>query len=324
MSVINILKRFRYVFFTVAFLIIAVIIDANFLNPFNIIGLLMDITIIGMLSLGQALAMFTGGIDLSNGFLASMSTVVLAWIMTKTYDYIQGVPSIIICFLFVLICGAAVGFITGVSIAKFKLPPIIASLGTMWISRGFAFFVLRGVPTGYPEKGVSMISRTNIGAVPVVFLFFVLVVAIIYIFLTYTRGGRAVYAIGGNEYAARLSGIKVEKVLILVYVTAGILSAIGGIILGAYQNSSYARAASGYEMLTIAGVVMGGAAMSGGEGNIINCMLGVVIFRIINKLMVFANLSGYLEGTYMGIILLIVLFISNRSSKKYELSLSQK
>ncbi len=311
-------KKARYAYLTSGLLIFSTLLDPNFMNPFNIESLLIDIAIIGIMTLGQAIVIFNGGIDLSVGNIASMTTVLMAWMMVNIGHSVTGIGNILICILFVLAAGACIGFLTGISVAKFHLPPIIASLGTMWIARGFAFFFLRGMATAYPEKGFLAVARSTIGPVPYAFLFFLVLTFLLYIVLTRTQFGRSVYAVGGNEYAAHISGINTIKVRTIIYVASGVLAALAGIILGAYQGTSYPKAASGYELFTIAGVVMGGTSLKGGEGSLWNCVLGLAMFRIINKIMIFANLSGYFEGIYIGSIILIALYFSSRDSKRIE------
>ena len=314
------IQKYKYVILTILVLIVAVIIDPHFMNPFNIEALLLDIAIIGIMSIGQAMVIFLGCIDLSVGNIASLATVNMAWMMLKLGNIVTGPLNILLCIIYTLIFSAVLGLITGISVAKFKLPPIIASLGTMWIAWGFSFYFLRGMSTIYPETAIINIARTTIGPVPVVFLFFLLLAFIAWLGLTKTPQGRSVFAVGGNEYASYISGINTLKTKIIVFLISGVLSAIAGIILGSYQGTSYPKAAKGYELLAIAGVVMGGTSLSGGVGNIWNCVLGLIIFRVINKIMIFANLSGYLEGTYVGIILIVVLAFSNRKVIKSKIT----
>lgn len=273
-----------------------------------------DISIIGLLALGQMLVILTGGIDLSVGTTASCASVTLAWMMLN----LKALPpalNLTLSILFSLMFGALLGTINGFATAILKIPPLIATLGGMWIAKGMGYFFLKGMATSFVVTEFSIISHGGIWIFPFsLFLFGILSFTLSW-FLKTRRSGRAVYATGGNEYSAYISGIKVRKVKWLAYISSAVLATLAGLVLGAYTGVGYVKGADGYELFSIAAVVIGGVAMSGGEGNVLDAVLGVFVLRLINKLMVFANLATETEGIYVGIILLVTLFLSTRKKR---------
>lgn len=291
--------------------VISSIIDQSYLNSFNLNSLMMDIAIIGLLSLGEMLAIISGGIDLSVGNTASAASVFVAYMMIQLESAVPPWLNLIISVLFAIVFCMALGAFNGFSISVLGLPPMIATMGGMWISRGLAYFFLNGMATPFKVKSFSMLAKAKIfGCVPIAFLIFLVVTALVHYVLMNKRPGRAVYALGGNSYSAKLSGIHIQKTLIGVYAVSGLLAGIGGLILGAFTGTGYVKGANGYELWAIAAVAIGGVSMAGGSGDTWNAMLGVIVFRMIKKLMVVANLSDRMEGFYIGLLLLLVLLLS--------------
>ncbi|WP_207735587.1 ABC transporter permease [Anaerotruncus rubiinfantis] len=303
------LGKRKLIYVVIALFIISALIDRSYLNSFNLNSLLTDITIIGLLALGEMLAILSGGIDLSVGNTASAASVFVAFMMIQ----LEGLPpwmNLILSVLFALVFCMALGAFNGFSIAVLGIPPMIATLGGMWISKGLAYYFLDGMATPFKVSGFSALARTKIGFLPISFLILLAIAGLVYYVLTHKRIGRAVYAIGGDRYSAQLSGINITRTTILIYTASALLAALGGLVLGSYTGTGYVKGANGYELWAIAAVAIGGVSMSGGTGDTWNAMLGVFVFRMIKKLMVYANLSDRLEGLYIGILLLIALAIS--------------
>ena len=303
-------------------------IDTSFLNKFNLNSLFLDMSIISMLALGQMLVILTGGIDLSVGNIASASSVFIASMMLFLDGRLPPELNILISVTYALAFGSLLGFINGFAVAVFRIPPMLATLCGMWIARGVSYYFLKGAATPFVVKSFTKLARVKVGFMPVAILIPLLTASLLFYILNNKRAGRAVYAIGGNEYSAYLSGTKVKKVKIAVYTLSGLLSSIGGIILGAFTGTSYVKGAYGYEMVAIAAVIIGGFSMTGGTGRVWNAFLGVVFLRMINKIMIFLNLSNQSEGIYIGIVLIIALhlstsdlsfkFLKNRKNKDSE------
>jgi len=305
------INKRKLIYVVVALFIISVMIDRSYLNRFNLQGLTTDVVIIGFLALGQMLCIISGGIDLSVGCMASASSVLTAYMMIQLQN--AGFPpwlNLIGSVLFALGFCTALGIINGLSIAVLKLPPLIATLGGMWIARGFGFYFLNGMATSFRVKEFTNLTRIRVGFIPLAFFLFLAIVVLVFYILTRRRSGRAVYAMGGNPYSAQLSGISNKKVIISVYACSALLAAISGLVLGSFTGAGYVKGADGFELYSIAAVAIGGVSMAGGSGDTFNAMLGVVVFRMISKLLVFAGLSSLLEGLYLGLLMIVALLLS--------------
>ena len=191
----------------------------GFYNIFNIASILGLGSIIGFLVIGEALIVLTGGIDLSVGNVASFSSVVLAWTML-TFKNQLPVPLVItLSVILAMFSGLCVGFINGIAVTKLKIPPLIATLGGMWIAGGFAEYIFSGVPTRLAIRSFKVVGRLKVFSVfPLPFLVFFSVSMILFVILEKMKSGRYVYAVGGSKEAAYLSGVKTDKVLITCYV----------------------------------------------------------------------------------------------------------
>jgi len=308
--VLSFIKRNIMLVFCVVLFAICVIIDPNFLSVFNLFGLTTDITIIGLLALGQALVIMLGCIDLSVAMVANMTTVVISWSMKHMADSVSPAVNTLLSFALAFAFSFVLGAISGLSVTKLKLHPIVATLGTQWIAKGISLFLLSGVATGFAADGFTVIGkRLPFGPFSISFFVFVALAILTYFFLTKTGPGRSIYAIGGNEYAAYVTGIKTDKYKISTYLISAMLATLAGIVVSAYTRTGYAKAAEGYEMWAIAAVVMASVPLTGGKGNILNVVLGVAILRMVSKLIIFTPISGYLEYTFVGFIILILLII---------------
>jgi ribose/xylose/arabinose/galactoside ABC-type transport system permease subunit len=289
---------------------IAVSINSSFLNKFNLNSMLVDLSIIGLLTIGEMLVILTGGIDLSIGNIASASSVFVAFMMIRLQGVTTPMVNMILSILFAIIFCAALGALNGIGVVIFKMPPLIATLCGMWIAKGLGYYLLNGVATAYKVKDFTLIARGGISFIPFSFMFLLVIGSFMHYFLNHQRSGRAIYASGGNEYAASISGIKTKRVKIAVYIIAGVFGALAGLVLGSYTGTGYVKGANNYELYAIAASAIGGVALSGGIGDVWNSMLGVLILRILSKIMIFANLANQFEGIYIGTALIIAMIFS--------------
>lgn len=290
----------------------------GFYNVFNIASILGLGSIIGFLVIGEALVVLTGGIDLSVGNVASFSSVVLAWTML-TFKNQLPVPLVIaLAVILAIFSGVCVGFINGISVTKLKIPPLIATLGGMWIAGGFAEYIFSGVPTRLAIRSFKVVGRLKILKLfPLPFLVFFVIAIVLFVILERMKVGRYVYAVGGSKEAAYLSGVKTDKVLISCYVLSGVFSAIGGIFLGAWMIVGDSRAAQGYEFIAITAVVMGGFSLFGGVGNVWDAIIGVYLLQTMRKMIPHLKISPFYEEGIVGIILLIAVLINVMSIKRH-------
>jgi ribose transport system permease protein len=287
------------------------IINPTFVSEFNLLAILLDSAIFGFLVLGEALVVITGGIDLSVGNMASMSSVVVAWVMKGLAGAAPGGLSLLVSLLAALFLCALVGLLTGLAVAGLRIPPLIATLGSMWVVQGIGYSFLKGVPTGFPVRAFKAAFGGSLGPIPFGVLYLLGASALLAYALRRYRYGRWVYAVGGNEYAAYISGIPVARVKVAVYTVSALLAGFAGFLVGAFASVGYPRACNGYELYAIAAIVMGGISLTGGEGELWNALAGMLVLRVINKLMIFSGLSGYLEGMVVGVILVLTLLLGS-------------
>ncbi|MBN1187108.1 MAG: ABC transporter permease [Bacteroidales bacterium] len=294
---------------------VSMLITPGFSNSMNIESLFTDVAILGFLVIGETLVILTGGIDLSVGNVASMSTVMIAWAMINLESVLPQGLNFAVSIIISLLIAAALGLIIGMFIAYLKIPPLIATLGAMWIAKAIATYPLRGVPTSYPVKSFSILGRFDIAGIPLTIILLIFVAIIVSYILSKWKIGRRIYATGGNVYASHLSGIKTKSITVGVYVASAVFAAFGGVLLGSYSGTGYPRSAEGYELYAIAAVVMGGVQLNGGEGNLWRTLVGVFILRLLYKIVIFNNVSGYIEGMFVGVIFLASLWLNSKSSK---------
>jgi ribose transport system permease protein len=265
------------------------------------------------LAIGMTFVILTGGIDLSVGAVAGLSTVIVAY--TMKYASLGNDPAtILLSVFFALLCCTAIGLFNGVMVTFFNLPSLIVTLSVTWVATGIANTIVKGTPMALSVFSFRRIIMFRIGNwIPVLFIITILVLGLFCYVFAKLRFGREIYAVGSSAYAAFISGMKVRNVLIRVYTISGLFAGLAGLVIAANLSSGYATAAIDYELYAIAAVVMGGISLTGGEGRLINAFYGVIFLRLLKKIVVFTGLSkisGYMEGMIVGSILILVLFFS--------------
>lgn len=285
----------------VVLIVLASIFSPYFFTITNIFNILQQASIIGCLAVGQNLVILTGGIDLSVGSIVAVSSVISAMS--------QGFGLLISC-LMGLGIGMAFGFVNGVLVTKGKLPPFIATLGTMGIARGVALTVTRGwVVTGITDK-FAFIGAGYIGVVPFPFIIWMVAFLLGFIFIAGTRQGFSVFAIGGNQNATFLSGINVTKIKLLVYTLSGLCAGLGGVSYTARMTVGQPTAGGDFALDSIAAVVVGGTSIFGGEGSMGGTVRGVLILQLLNNLMNLIGISPFIQQAVKGIIILVAVYMS--------------
>lgn len=281
----------------------------NFLKADNLINVASQIVVIAIIAIGMTLVIVTGGIDLSVGSLVALSAVVAALLIERSGKEEATVGAMILaCLGAVALCGL-LGMATGTLITSFGLPPFIVTLGMMQIARGLAYRLAGGQSVYQVPDDFIWLGRGNSLGVPNAVLLMVALYVIAHIVMTRMTLGRYVYAVGGNPEAARLSGVPVKRVLILVYTLCGVCAGLGGIVLASRLKSGSPTFGQMYELSVIAAVVVGGTSLSGGEGNVIGTLIGAFIIGVIENGM---NLMGLqnadqmivLGGVLLGAVLL--------------------
>ncbi|MDQ0207204.1 ABC transporter permease [Alkalicoccobacillus murimartini] len=270
-------------------------------NMFNITR---QASIIAILALAVLLPILTSGIDLSVGSLLALSAMVMG-VVSVNWG-LGPVLGIISC----LAVGAFFGWLNGLALTKLRLPhPFISTLGMMNIARGFALIITGAAPIAGFAFSIQYIGSGSIGPVPVSFLVVIFLYVAMHFFLTRTTIGTYIYAIGGNKEAARLSGINVDKILILVYTSSGLLAGVAGLVMVGRVDSAFPLAGMGYELDAIAAVIIGGASLFGGIGTVWGTMIGTLIIAVLRNGLNLLNVSSDLQMTIIGAVIILAVYI---------------
>ena len=297
----------------VAFLLIVLagsLLAPTFLTGRNVTNVLRQSAMLGVVSVGMTFVILTAGIDLSVGMVLSLTSVVAALLFADG----GGAPLPVVLFA-TLALGAAIGAFNALMIVWRDTAPFIVTLAMMAIAGGAALTVSGGRPIGGIAGAYAWIGAGFIGPIPVPVLIMAAVFAIGALVLRYTPYGREVYAVGGNEEAARLSGISIQRVKIITYSLSGLLAALGGIIFSARVTVGDPWAGRGLELDAIAAVVIGGTSLFGGIGTMWGSLLGTLIITMINNLLNLLNVSPYMQGLAKGLIILVAITLYKKKDR---------
>lgn len=289
----------RYGMVLVFFLMVTIItiLSPRFLDPRNLLNVVRQISIISIVGFGVTMVIITTGIDLSSG-----SVIALVSVVTASLAHPNQYP-LIIPILVGLLVGGITGLINGTLIAIGKLPAFIATLGMMITARGLALIYSDGRPITNFSESFNFLGQGYLFGVPFPIYVLALTALISHIILKHTKFGKYVYAIGGNEQAAIISGIDVVKYKILVYTYAGIMTAIAGILLTSRLSAGQPTAGVGYELDAIAAAVIGGTSLNGGIGTIPGTILGALIMGTLNNGLDLLHVSAYWQQVVKGFII---------------------
>jgi ribose transport system permease protein len=284
------------------------VMSPYFLTTSNLINVLSQVSYIGMMAVGAALVIILGGIDLSVG-----STLALSFMATAFLYQELGLP-FWIAMLAGLVLGAFIGLVNGVLITFGHVQPFIATLSTMFAGAGLALYITNGNPiTGFPDWFLGL-SRFRLIGIPLQVYLMILVFVLAALWLRYRPSGRQLYAIGGNEEVARLSGIGVRLAQTRVYVIAGFLAALAGLAVGARLDSAQPTAGSASDLLSvIAAVVIGGASLSGGIGSMFGTFIGLLIIGVLNNGLTLLNVSPNLQPVVIGVVIVLAVISDRRN-----------
>lgn len=290
-------------------IVIVSILNPSFLEPLNILNLLRQVSINALIAFGMTFVILTGGIDLSVGSTLALSSAFVANMLVAGYDPILSI-------LAGCLLGGVMGMINGLLVTQGKMAPFIATLATMTIFRGLTLVYTDGNPiTGLGDSMTfQLFGRGYQFGIPVPAITMIIAFAILWVILHKTAFGRKTYAIGGNEKAAIVSGIKVSRVKIMIYSLAGMLSALAGAILTSRLNSAQPTAGTSYELDAIAAVVLGGTSLSGGRGRIVGTLIGALIIGTLNNGLNLLGVSSFYQMVVKGIVILIAVLIDRKKS----------
>ncbi len=300
----NMIKFFRSAIAgpLVALLIAVVVISLTtdrFLTAQNLINVSLQVSTVAIAAIGSTLVILTAGIDLSPGSAAALTTCVLA-ILVKN----MGI-SLPIGILAVIILGIGMGLFNGFFSTYGRIPSFVVTLATMSIYRGLAFLITEGHPIFSVSPFLENIFYGKIVGIPLPFLYMLILYALTAVFLKYTRSGRAIYAIGGNESAAHLSGIHVNRTRLLAFVLAGLAAATAGLLMGARLNSGSPNYGVGLELAAIAAAVIGGASLAGGYGNIVSTLFGALTVAVVQNGLNLNAVPAAWQNITLGLIIIL-------------------
>ena len=290
--------------------------DSFLFNSQRLLVMVLQVSIVGLLAIGVTQVIITGGIDLSSGSIVALSAMIAASLAQTSGNARAVFPALtdlpfVVPVLAGIATGAFAGAINGSLIAFTAIPPFIATLGMMVTARGLARYYTRGQPIGLLSDSYTRIGE---GAVPV--LIFVVAAIIFYVALRYTRYGKFTYAIGANPQAARVSGINVGRHLVLVYIIAGCLSGLGGVVTSARAASGQAGMGMSYELDAIAAAVIGGTSLSGGIGRISGTVIGTIILGVMTSGFTFIGFDAYIQDIVKGVVIVLAVVADQYRQRK--------
>lgn len=284
-------------------LLLSLAVGEKFLSTSNFTSVIRQFSFYAIMATGMLLVIITGGIDLSVGSVFAFSSIITCLAITK-----WGVP-VFFSILLGMLAGALFGYANGCLITVLKLPPFIATLGTMSIARGLSYGITGGYPIGSLPDSFKFMGLGTVGfgkmQIPMPIILMIVLALIFAFFLRKTIVGRWIYAIGGNEEAARIAGVRVDRTKRLVYALCGLMASIAGIATAARLGVGQSTAGQGYEMDAIAAVIIGGASVNGGVGTVMGPVLGAAIMGVLRNGLVLMNVSAYWQQAVLGVVIVV-------------------
>jgi rhamnose transport system permease protein len=310
-SPLSLFARFRelaLVGFIVLLIIVISLQNPRFLTFTNFKDILLDISILAMIALAQGMVIITRGIDLSVASMLALIAMMVAFVV-KAFP----ATPLVLTVLLGIALGAVLGSINGLVITVGKVPPIIATLGTLGVYRGLVFFYSKGNwinPVDLPSSFKQLAKATPLD-LPNLVIVALIVAAIAYVFLNYTRSGRDIYALGTNPDAAKISGIRTDRVTFMVYLISGIVCGLAGVMWASRFEAAQTNTALGFELQTVAAAVIGGVSMLGGIGTVPGVLLGALLLGIIQNGLTLSNISQFWQLAVQGFLILLAVILDS-------------
>jgi ribose/xylose/arabinose/galactoside ABC-type transport system permease subunit len=304
----NLRGRFGLIIALVLAVAVLAILRPHFLSSANLLNVIRQISINGILAVGVTFVLLTAGVDLSLG-----SVVALAGVLAAHFAHPGDYPLIVPVFIGIL-AGVACGAINGTVVTLGRVAPFIATLGMMTVARGLALVASDGRPVSNMSPAMKALAG-DIGGVPIPAIILAIVALGAWWLLTYTRIGRHIYAVGGNEQAARAAGIHVGRVKMFAYTVCGALTGLAGVVLASRITTGQPNAGVAYELDAIAAVVIGGTSLSGGIGTIGGTILGALLMGVIGNGLDLLNVSAYYQQIVKGLIIVGAVWLDRKHSK---------
>ncbi len=310
----NIWRNFSVLVVFVVIILICGLFAPRFLNPDNLLNILRNTSTVGAIALGMTFVIIAGGIDLSAGPVLATSGAVLILLQRMVRPDGSAVVPLPIAILACCAVAVAFGFINGIVITKAKLPPFIVTLAVGIMARSITMYFCRGATimgNNIPE--FTGIGNGTVFEVPIPFIIVLALAILFHILLTRTKIGTYIFAVGGNENAARYSGIKVDRIRILTYMMVGLCTGIAATIeMSRMAAVAAATSGSQYEFEAITAVIVGGTSLAGGRGRLVGTIVGFIILGIVNNMMIMLHISPYLSGAVKGAVILFAVLMQRR------------
>lgn len=303
------IEKYKSLIGLVILCIIITFVTPNFLTFSNITNVFTQVSVNAIIAVGMTFVILTGGIDLSVGSTLAISGALGASIIKST-------GSITLAIIVAAVVGTFIGIINGLLIAKGKLQAFIATLATMTIFRGVTLVFTDGTPISKLPEAFMKIGNAKLGFIPIPVLITIVIAIIAIYVLTQTRFGRYLYALGGNEESAKLSGINTDKIKVMTYAISGFMAAVAGVIITSRIGSASPNAGTGFELDAIAAVVIGGTSLAGGEGKVTGTIIGALIIGVLNNGLNLMNVSPFYQSIVKGLVILLAVLLDKKSRKK--------
>jgi ribose transport system permease protein len=306
----NYIKQFGTIVMLLILVVLFSISTSSFLTFKNGINILRQVSVLGILSVGMTFVMVTGGMDLSVGSLLALTGVICAQLIVQMK---MASPLAILVTLVIL---TLFGLMTGALVVQLQIPPMIITLGMMTVARGLSYIITGGLPVyGIPDS-IVFLGQGYIGLIPVPVITMLIIVIIGSFVLNKTYQGRFLYAIGGNEEAARLAGVAISKIKIVIYGISGLLAGIAGITLMGRLSAGSPTSGTSMEMDVITAVVIGGVSINGGHGKISGAFVGALIIGVLSNGLTIMNVGEYYQMVVKGAVLIFAVAFDKFSSRE--------
>ncbi|MHC0039058.1 ABC transporter permease [Pseudoneobacillus sp. C159] len=305
----ELLKKYNLVVLLLIFMTVGSMLSPRFLSVQNLLNILQQSAVVGIVALGMTFVIIVAGIDLSVGSVLALSCMTVALMMTG------GMSPIFAIILSVLI-GCALGLVNGIISTKLKVPAFIATLAMMVAAKGFALLLTDGKPIYNLPESFRFLGSNVFGRIPVSAIIWISLTIIALFVLRYTTFGRKLYAIGGNPQSAHLTGIEVNRYIAAAYMISGATAALGGVVLTSWLTVGQPTAGNGIELDAIAAVVLGGTSLFGGVGGVGGTFIGVLLMSMITNIFNLIGLSSYYQSIFMGVIIVLALVLNRFVVKK--------
>ncbi|MDV2684438.1 ribose ABC transporter permease [Alkalihalophilus lindianensis] len=302
------LDKYRVLIIFLALILVASLLSDAFFTASNLLNVFRQVSIVAIVSVGMTLVILTAGIDLSVGSVMAFTGAVAAGVITAGVAF----PiAILIC----MAIGVLMGAVNGLIVAKGAVPAFIATLAVMVIARGMTLVYTQGNPIVISDPGFRFIGGGSVFGIPFPIILMLLIFIIMYWVLKHTTFGRYIYAIGGNEEAARLAGISVNKVKVAVYALAGLFASISALIYTSRLMSAQPNAGMGIELDAIAAVIIGGTRLTGGKGGVTGTIIGALIMGVLDNILNLMNVSPFYQDIAKGIVILVAVLVDSKLAK---------